>query len=168
MQGCTCFAFGTRTTCLVKTNNDEANWPSCVKVCAVSLKNAGIAGSSTKHCICLSSHMPILFFVPIHPTDVFFPPFFCMAALKNACHENNTARDFASQTWNKYAAAPLLLSQLESVLCVNKHSQPPLVNLADPGPRRRRISTCLSQNMTQAHGCLTGIRGHVCKIWLQN
>lgn len=52
--------------------------------------------------------------------------FFCAAALKNACHENNTARDFASQPWNKYAAAPLLLSQLKSLCYVLTSTPNPL------------------------------------------
>ncbi len=43
------------------------------------------------------------------------------AHLKNACHENNTAWDFASQRWNKFVGVPL------------SFSPPPLMNSADPG-----------------------------------
>lgn len=33
---------------------------------------------------------------------------FCKAHLKNACHEKNTAWDFANQPWNLFAAVPPL------------------------------------------------------------
>lgn len=60
----------------------------------------------------------------------------------------------------------LLLDRLKR-LCANKHPSPPIyMNSTDPGPRRRRISTCLSPNMIQVYGCLPGIKGHVNKIWL--
>lgn len=82
----------------------------------------------------------------------------------HACHENNVS--WALPGTHSLQFLSLALPVKEAVRCVNKCSPPPLMNSPDLRPRRRRISTCLSQNMIQAHGCLTGIKGHTGKIWL--